>query len=171
MGTHPTNPSNIYDSGQLLSEYLADKKDWLGAAKGFKAPFDGKKAEEGHVPFLFKILCANQGGSKFYLCLEILGHVQGADGTQPYRSRYTRTRSCRRNCTRRTRTSSRTRTTSPKSPFACRTDSWDSQVSAPSKRSDRSCCPHPRSRNYRPKSRTRLRPSSRPRRAETRRAT
>jgi len=45
----------------LLSAYLADKKDLLGAAKGFEPPFDGHKAEEGHVPFLFKILCANQG--------------------------------------------------------------------------------------------------------------
>lgn len=68
MGTHPTNPSKIYGSDQLLSAYLADKKDLLGAAKGFEPPFDGHKAEEGHVPFLFKILCANQG--KRYLSLE-----------------------------------------------------------------------------------------------------
>jgi mannose-6-phosphate isomerase len=61
MGTHPTNPSKIYGSDQLLSAYLADKKALLGSAKDFKPPFDGKKAEEGHVPFLFKILCANQG--------------------------------------------------------------------------------------------------------------
>lgn len=61
MGTHPTNPSKIYGSDQLLSSYLADKKELLGAAKDFEAPFDGRKAEEGHVPFLFKILCANHG--------------------------------------------------------------------------------------------------------------
>jgi mannose-6-phosphate isomerase len=61
MGTHPTNPSKIYGSDQLLSAFLSDKKDLLGAAKGFEPPFDGHKAEEGHVPFLFKILCANQG--------------------------------------------------------------------------------------------------------------
>lgn len=61
MGTHPTNPSKVYGSDQLLSAYLSDKKELLGAAKGFKPPFDGKRAEEGHVPFLFKILCANQG--------------------------------------------------------------------------------------------------------------
>jgi mannose-6-phosphate isomerase len=61
MGTHPTNPSKIYGSNQLLSKYLADKKDLLGAAKGFEPPFDGREAEGGHVPFLFKILCANQG--------------------------------------------------------------------------------------------------------------
>jgi len=61
MGTHPTNPSKIYGSDQLLSTYLADKKELLGSAKGFEPPFDGHKAEEGHVPFLFKILCANQG--------------------------------------------------------------------------------------------------------------
>jgi hypothetical protein len=68
MGTHPTNPSKIYGSDPLLSAYLADKKDLLGAAKGFEPPFDGHKAEEGHVPFLFKILCANQG--KCYLMLQ-----------------------------------------------------------------------------------------------------
>jgi hypothetical protein len=61
MGTHPTNPSKIYGSNQLLSEYLADKEDLLGAAQGFEPPFDGREAEGGHVPFLFKILCANQG--------------------------------------------------------------------------------------------------------------
>lgn len=61
MGTHSTNPSKIYGTDQLLSVYLSDKKDLLGSASGFEAPFDGHKAEEGHVPFLFKILCANQG--------------------------------------------------------------------------------------------------------------
>jgi mannose-6-phosphate isomerase class I len=65
MGTHPTNPSKIYGTDQLLSAYLSDKKDLLGAAAGFEPPFDGHKAEEGHVPFLFKILCANQGQQSF----------------------------------------------------------------------------------------------------------
>lgn len=64
MGTHPTNPSSLYPSGALLSEHLKANPDLLGDANKFSPPFTGKGAEEkdgGHVPFLFKILCARKG--------------------------------------------------------------------------------------------------------------
>jgi hypothetical protein len=128
MGTHPTNPSKVYGSEQLLSAYLSDKKDLLGAAKGFEPPFDGHKAEEGHVPFLFKILCANQGQSTCLLGKEV------ADLSQLFHSRFIQTRSCPRSFTEKTRSNFKTRITNPRSPSVFPTGSWDSPVSVRSKR-------------------------------------
>ena len=70
MGTHPNNPSKVWakEKGEdrLLSALLGERPELLGSARDrFEAPFDAKSEEAkgdqlgaGHVPFLFKILCA-----------------------------------------------------------------------------------------------------------------
>lgn len=53
MGTHPTSPSKVFDSGVLLSEHLA--KHWsslIGENVAKKFP----EAKKGELPFLFKVL-------------------------------------------------------------------------------------------------------------------
>ena len=52
MGTHPTSPSRvIFDSHQVLSEYLASHPELIG-----KSIIDKFDAENGNLPFLFKVL-------------------------------------------------------------------------------------------------------------------
>ncbi|KAK8847508.1 mannose-6-phosphate isomerase, class I [Kwoniella newhampshirensis] len=68
MGTHPTNPAYLFSSPKtLLSKHIQSDPSLLGsAAEKFKTPFDGAKGSgtedqiEGHVPFLFKVLCCKQ---------------------------------------------------------------------------------------------------------------
>nr|XP_031858234.1 mannose-6-phosphate isomerase, class I [Kwoniella shandongensis]KAA5525306.1 mannose-6-phosphate isomerase, class I [Kwoniella shandongensis] len=68
MGTHPTNPASLHSSpSTLLSTYLTSNPSLLGSAlHKFKTPFDGAKGSgtedqtQGHIPFLFKVLCCKQ---------------------------------------------------------------------------------------------------------------
>lgn len=52
MGTHPKSPSKVAPTGQLLSEYLKADPSLIGeqVAKQFK------DAQDGNLPFLFKVL-------------------------------------------------------------------------------------------------------------------
>jgi len=51
MGTHVSSPSRVATSGDLLSDYLKQNQDDIGAqiANRFDAP-------DGVLPFLFKVL-------------------------------------------------------------------------------------------------------------------
>lgn len=67
MGTHPNNPAHLFLSPDtLLSTHLKKNSSLLGAANRFSPPFTGAKGsgtegqEEGHVPFLFKVLTCKQ---------------------------------------------------------------------------------------------------------------
>ncbi|KIR26610.1 mannose-6-phosphate isomerase, class I [Cryptococcus deuterogattii LA55] len=67
MGTHPNNPAHLFLSPDtLLSTHLRKNPSLLGAANRFSPPFTGAKGsgtegqEEGHVPFLFKVLTCKQ---------------------------------------------------------------------------------------------------------------
>ncbi|OWT36573.1 mannose-6-phosphate isomerase, class I [Cryptococcus neoformans Bt1] len=67
MGTHPNNPAHLFSSPDtLLSTHLKKNPSLLGAANRFSPPFTGAKGsgaegqEEGHVPFLFKVLTCKQ---------------------------------------------------------------------------------------------------------------
>ncbi|KAF8889287.1 mannos-6-phosphate isomerase [Infundibulicybe gibba] len=51
MGTHPTAPSRVASSGQILSEHLAAHPNLIGRSVAQKFG-----AENGNLPFLFKIL-------------------------------------------------------------------------------------------------------------------
>ncbi|KAG6807343.1 hypothetical protein H0H93_001732 [Arthromyces matolae] len=51
MGTHPKSPSNVFETGQILSDHLAKHPELIGAPVSDK--FD---ASTGNLPFLFKIL-------------------------------------------------------------------------------------------------------------------
>jgi mannose-6-phosphate isomerase len=52
MGTHPKSPSRvIFDSRQVLSEHLASHPELIG-----KPIIDKFNAENGNIPFLFKVL-------------------------------------------------------------------------------------------------------------------
>ena len=51
MGTHPKSPSLVRSSNQVLSDYLAEHPELIGAAVADK--FD---ANNGNLPFLFKVL-------------------------------------------------------------------------------------------------------------------
>jgi mannose-6-phosphate isomerase len=66
MGTHPNNPSSLFDSPSTpLTKHLSENESLLGEAKKFPARYPGSKDKEfggqGHVPFLFKILTCKQG--------------------------------------------------------------------------------------------------------------
>jgi mannose-6-phosphate isomerase len=51
MGTHPSAPSKLPETGQMLSEYLADKANLIGTVpSGYPA---------NDLPFLFKVLSIN----------------------------------------------------------------------------------------------------------------
>lgn len=52
MGTHVTSPSRVWSSGKLLSDHLKANPKLIGD-KVIKS-FDG--AEDGNLPFLFKVL-------------------------------------------------------------------------------------------------------------------
>jgi mannose-6-phosphate isomerase len=51
MGTHPTSPSSVLSPPKVLSEYLADHPQLIG-----KSIIDKFNAENGNLPFLFKVL-------------------------------------------------------------------------------------------------------------------
>lgn len=51
MGTHPTSPSRVRSSNELLSGYLASHPDLIG--RDVIEKFD---AAGGNLPFLFKVL-------------------------------------------------------------------------------------------------------------------
>ncbi|TFK56272.1 mannose-6-phosphate isomerase [Heliocybe sulcata] len=52
MGTHPSGPSRVLDTNELLSEHLAKNPDLMGTQVLNK--FDN--AKHGNIPFLFKVL-------------------------------------------------------------------------------------------------------------------
>lgn len=52
MGTHPSSPSKVRDTGEILSEHLARHQDLIGPSIITKFP----DAKSGNLPFLFKVL-------------------------------------------------------------------------------------------------------------------
>lgn len=52
MGTHPSGPSRVKDTGESLSDYLRRNPQFMGDA--VLAKFED--AKNGNLPFLFKIL-------------------------------------------------------------------------------------------------------------------
>ncbi|TFK16813.1 mannose-6-phosphate isomerase [Coprinopsis marcescibilis] len=52
MGTHPSSPSRVKRTGEILSAHLARNPNLIGASIRTKFP----EADTGNVPFLFKVL-------------------------------------------------------------------------------------------------------------------